>query len=99
MRHSLRAALLAVTLVAASMMFGSASMAGEDMVKLSVPDMTCAACPITVRKSLEAVDGVVMAEVSYEELTADVTYDPSMTNTAALIEATTNVGYPSYVIE
>ncbi len=99
MTHSLRAALLAMALVVASMALGTPSMAGEDVVKLSVPGMTCAACPITVRKSLERVDGVVMAEVSFEELTAEVTYDPSITGPDALIEATTDVGYPSFVIE
>ena len=73
--------------------------AGQATVALSVPDMTCAACPITVGKSLRRVDGVVSAEVSLEELTAVVTYDPDRTGLAELIEATTNVGYPSTVIE
>jgi len=73
--------------------------AGQATVALSVPDMTCAACPITVGKSLRRVDGVVLAEVSLEELTAVVTYDPDRTGLAELIKATTNVGYPSTVIE
>lgn len=73
-------------------------LAGERNVALSVPDMSCAACPITVRKSLERVDGVIEARVSFEDLTAMVTYDPAMTDVAQLIEATTNVGYPSTVV-
>ena len=73
--------------------------AGQATVALSVPDMTCAACPITVGKSLRKVAGVVSADVSLEDLTAVVTYDTDKTGVAELIEATTNVGYPSTVIE
>lgn len=73
--------------------------AGQATVTLSVPDMTCAACPITVGKSLRRVAGVVSADVSFEELTAVVTYDPDKTGVTELIEATTNVGYPSMVVE
>lgn len=99
MRHVFRALLAAAALMVASTTFASPSMAGQDVVKLSVPGMSCAACPITVRKGLERVDGVLMAEVSFEELTAVVTYDPAITTVEALVEATTNVGYPSSVIE
>ncbi len=72
--------------------------AAERMVALSVPDMTCLACPITVRTCLERVDGVLEAEVSFEDLKAVVTYDPERTGVSELIEATANVGYPSSVI-
>lgn len=73
-------------------------LAAERRVELSVPDMSCAACPITVRKCLERVDGVIEARVSFEDRTAMVTYDPAMTGVVQLIEATTNVGYPSTVV-
>ena len=72
--------------------------AAERRVELSVPDMTCAACPITVRTCLERVDGVIEARVSFKDLNAMVTYDPAVTGVARLIEATTNVGYPSTVV-
>ena len=73
--------------------------AGEATVALSVPGMTCAACPITVGKSLRNVDGVSLVDVSFEELKAVVTYDPDKSSVAELIAATTNVGYPSTLIE
>ena len=62
---------------------------------LAVENMTCSMCPITVRKSLEKVPGVVDARADYETRTATVTYDPSKTDIQALTEATTNAGYPS----
>lgn len=65
------------------------------IVTLSVENMTCSMCPITVRKSLEKVPGVVDVRADYETRTATVTYDPSKSDIQALTEATTNAGYPS----
>ncbi|MFV1996444.1 MAG: mercury resistance system periplasmic binding protein MerP [Acidiferrobacterales bacterium] len=64
-------------------------------VTLDVQNMTCKFCPITVRKSLEKVDGVVKAKASLETKSATVTFDPAKTNVKALIKATTDAGYPS----
>ena len=64
-------------------------------VTLSVENMTCSMCPITVRKSLEKVPGVIDARADYEARTTTVTYDPSKSDIQALTEATTNAGYPS----
>lgn len=66
-------------------------------VTLSVPGMTCAACPITVKKALTRVDGVQKVEVSYEKREAVVTFDDAKTNADALTQATENAGYPSSV--
>jgi len=57
--------------------------------------MYCAACPHTVKASLEAVPGVAKAVVSYQDKTAIVTYDDVRTDVKALTAATTNAGYPS----
>jgi len=64
-------------------------------VTLSVPGMTCAACPITVKKALTRVDGVQKVAVSYEKLEAVVTFDDLRTNVEALTKATENAGYPA----
>ncbi|MCF8710144.1 mercury resistance system periplasmic binding protein MerP [Rhizorhapis sp. SPR117] len=66
-------------------------------VTLSVPGMTCAACPITVKKALRKVEGVEKAEVSFERREAVVTFDDARTNAQALTTATENAGYPSSV--
>lgn len=74
--------------------------AGETKtVTLAVKNMTCALCPLTVRKSLEKVDGVIKANADYDTKTATVTFDPGKTDVAALTRATTNAGYPSTVKE
>lgn len=59
--------------------------------------MTCAACPITVKKALTKVEGVTKAEVSYENREAIVTFDDAKTNVQALTKATEDAGYPSSV--
>ncbi len=69
--------------------------AGTQTVTLSVPGMTCAACPITVKRALTKVDGVTKTEVSFERREAVVTFDEAKTNVQTLTEATKNAGYPS----
>nr|WP_183384789.1 mercury resistance system periplasmic binding protein MerP [Halomonas stenophila] len=69
--------------------------AAMQTVTLSVPGMTCAACPITVKAALNKVDGVSQVDVSYENREAVITFDDSRTFIEALTEATTNAGYPS----
>lgn len=66
-------------------------------VTLSIPGMTCATCPITIKAALKKVPGVTEVTVSYKTLEAVVTYDDARTNTDALIKATTDAGYPSTV--
>ena len=48
------------------------TLAAQKTVVLAVPGMRCAACPITVRKALTQVDGVVRAEVDYDKRQATV---------------------------
>lgn len=69
--------------------------AASKTVTLSVPGMTCAACPITIKKALTDVDGVTDAEVSFDKKEAVVTFDDTKTDVSTLIEATTDAGYPS----
>ncbi|MDH5360576.1 MAG: mercury resistance system periplasmic binding protein MerP [Gammaproteobacteria bacterium] len=71
--------------------------AKEQTVVLSVPGMTCSVCPITVKKSLAKVEGVITAESEFDTKTATVTFDDALTNIEALRKATADVGYPSVV--
>lgn len=74
-------------------------MAKLQTVTLEVPTMNCPTCPITVTKSLENLNGVTDVEVTFEQRLTQVSYDDKITNTKALIDATTNAGYPSYLKE
>ena len=85
-----------VSAVLALGLFGSsAAFAAERTVTLAVQNMYCAACPYTVRSSLQAVPGVETVSVSFKDKTAVVTFDDAKTNVKALTAATTDAGYPS----
>lgn len=72
-----------------------AAFAAEQTVTLAVANMTCATCAPTVRKSLNAIPGVIKVVVSAEKHTAVVTFDDQRTTVAALLAAPTNAGYPT----
>lgn len=67
-------------------------------VTLSIPGMSCAACPVTVKLALTQTPGVSRAEVNYEKRQALVYFDDAKTSTAALTQATANAGYSSSVL-
>ncbi len=72
---------------------------GLQTVTLKVQKFDCAGCTYILRRTLEGVDGVASAKVSYGEETAVVTYDPSRCDVAQLVAATAGIGFPSTVIE
>ncbi|GJL51876.1 MAG: periplasmic mercury ion-binding protein [Nitrospirales bacterium] len=70
-------------------------LAKEQTVTLTVENMTCSLCPVTVRKVLQAVEGVHEANISLEQNKAVITFDDGQTDVETLITATTNAGFPS----
>lgn len=97
MRKLLISCLLAVCVIPA--LADEKPQTGEQQVTLSVPGMVCPACPVTVKKGLEKVDGVVAVDVNYEEKVALVTYDSARVTLSDLTAATRNVGQVSMVME
>ena len=88
-----------LAVAAAMAMLASPVWAAIQTVTLAVPGMTCAACPITVKKALTKVDGVSKTEVNFDKRQAVVTYDDARTNVETLTRATANAGYPSTATE
>ena len=68
-----------------------------ETVTLEVKNMTCAVCPITVKKALERVPGLTDAKVDFDKKTASISFDPDKASLAALTKATGDAGYPSTV--
>lgn len=83
---------LLIALLAATPVF-----AAQQTATLTVDGMTCAACPITVKKSLEKVGGVKSVKVDFAKKQATVTYDDSQASIDKLTQATQDAGYPSKV--
>jgi mercuric ion binding protein len=61
----------------------------------AVQNMTCALCPVTVRKAMEGVSGVKSVSIDLDAKTATVVFDPSITSIEAIAAASTNAGYPA----
>ena len=96
----IRTLILSITLGIATLLPFTLSIAtaGEaQTVTLDVPGMTCKFCPITVRKALSKVPGVIEAKSDYASKTATVTFDPDKASLSDLTRATANTGYPSTV--
>ena len=86
---------LQAIIFAGSLLAVGSAFAAEQTVVLKVDGMTCASCPYIVKETLAAVDGVAAVEVSFADKSAVVTYDDSLTELAALTQATTDMGFPS----
>jgi mercuric ion binding protein len=77
----------------------SYALAASRTITLAVQNMTCAVCPITVKKALEHVPGVQQVSVDFASKTATVQFDDTKTTADKLTEATKAAGYPASIKE
>ncbi|MDP2740226.1 MAG: cation transporter [Pseudorhodobacter sp.] len=77
----------------------SAAVAASTLAQVSfdVPGMTCALCPVTVKTAMSAVEGVQSVEIDVEARSATVVFDPTLTDAAAIAQASAQAGYPASV--
>jgi mercuric ion binding protein len=71
------------------------SFAGTQTVTLSVPAMSCASCPVTIKAALSKVPGVASVKSDLAKRQTTVVYDDAKVDVAALSKATENAGFPS----
>ncbi len=86
---------LAIAVLAGGSLYAAPN--GEETVSFTVEKMTCATCPIAVRKAMERVEGVKEVKVDFDSKTAVVTYDAATTDATAIGAASTDVGFPATV--
>lgn len=84
-----------VTLPSSTTSASAQIVAAEQRATFAIRNMTCATCPITVRKAMENVAGVKSVTVNFESKTATAVYDPSVATVDAIAAASTNAGYPA----
>ena len=65
----------------------------------AIENMTCPACPFTVKKAMARVDGVKSVTVNFDAKTATAIFDPTVTTAQEIAAASTNVGYPTTPID
>ena len=91
---------LSAAAIAAAILINGHALAAQRSVTLAVDGMTCVSCPYIVKQTLAGVPGVSDVTVSFPRKTAVVTFDDGKTNASELTAATTtNIGFPSRVIE
>jgi mercuric ion binding protein len=71
--------------------------AATKTIVLTVENMTCELCPLTVKTAMERVAGVISVVIDFDAKTATVTFDPAAVTIEAVAAASANVGYPAYV--
>jgi periplasmic mercuric ion binding protein len=72
-----------------------AAEAAQASASFSVENMTCATCPISVKKAMMRVAGVTSVDIDYGAKTATVVFDPALTTPEEIAAASTDVGYPA----
>ena len=75
------------------------SLAALQTASFNVENMTCATCPITVRRAMEGVSGVQEVAVDYSAKTAIASFDPEVTSATGIAQASTDAGYPAILKE
>ncbi len=65
----------------------------------AIENMTCPACPFTVKKAMARVEGVSSITVDFDAKTAIAVFDPTITTAQEIAAASTNVGYPTTPID
>jgi len=99
MKKTLALALFALTAAApiAAIPAAAQTVAAEQTVTFATDNMTCALCPITVKRAMEGVEGVESVAVDFDAKTATVVFDTAATNADAVAAASANAGYPAHV--
>ncbi len=65
----------------------------------AIENMTCPACPFTVKKAMTRVAGVKKVTVDFNAKTATAVFDPTVTSIDDIANASSDVGYPATPIE
>ncbi len=91
--------ILPLAALAGTLLSANLAAAAERTVTLNVENATCELCAPIVKRALNRVPGVLDVQITEkdEAAIAKVRFDDSRADTAALIAATTNAGYPSRV--
>jgi mercuric ion binding protein len=83
------------TFTFALLLSGSAFAGTSKTLTLDVKNMSCPACPITVKKALEKNPGVGDVKIDFDYKTATMRLDAEKADVAILTKATMDTGFPS----
>ena len=83
------------TLILVALLVAAPVFAASQTATLSVPTMSCASCPVTIKAALSKVPGVASVKSDLAKRQTTVVYDDTKTDLAALSKATADAGFPS----
>jgi len=66
-------------------------------VQLELMGLVCASCNYAVKAALKDLDGVVQADVDYDQRRATVLYDPSRVTPQQMVEAIDKAGFQAEI--
>ncbi len=73
--------------------------ANEVTQTFAVENMTCPACPFTVKTAMARVEGVSSVTVDFAAKTATAVFDATVTTAQEIAAASADVGYPATPID
>lgn len=82
-------------LIAVGFVLSAPVWAAQQTVTLAIPGMTCATCPITVKKALTKLVGVLDVKSNLDQRETTVVYDDAKVTLTAITQATKDAGFPS----
>lgn len=90
---------VAYTVAGAAQNHPATSILAQRQATFAIENMTCALCPITVKKAMEGVAGVSTVTVDFTAKKARATYDPKRTTITRIAAASANAGYPARAVQ
>lgn len=78
--------------------FTASSQAGERTATFSVPSMTCALCPLTIKTAMCGIAGVKSVDATFTTKTAVAIFEDTETSADAIAAASANAGYPAILV-
>jgi len=97
MKYIITALIMTITMGLSGWSQAATPVQESRVASFSIDNMTCALCPLTVRKAMEKVAGVRDVKVDFKAKTATVQFDPSQATIEAIALASTNAGYPAHI--
>lgn len=68
-------------------------------VQLKITGMDCAMCTNAIHKRLSQTDGIIKDDISYENGSAIITYDPEKITVEKIIKVIEAIGYKATVVK
>jgi mercuric ion binding protein len=88
--------ILIVTLSA--LLISGQALSADRTATFSVPNMTCALCPVTVETAMGQVAGVKSVKADFDARSAIAMFDDTQTSAEQLSQASSNAGYPAKLV-